>query len=165
MWPLAVLTVLLTLSGYYALDGQQRQTAAGQGRAEVLADSMAVYRQAVRQYFASYPGPQHSVSLAALRASHALPAWSPLYTGAGPALWANYRAADGTIYIYAAATPAQNIAAELVRLSRNSVLAGVFRAGDATLYSPVFGNTGIPLPTPAEAAIPNGSPVWIATSP
>ncbi|NRR33764.1 type IV pilus biogenesis protein PilM [Oxalobacteraceae bacterium] len=164
MWPLAVLTTLLSLSGYYALEGQQRQTAASQGKAAVLADSMAVYREAVRQYFASHPGPQRSVTLAALRASHALPAWSPLYTDTGPAPWANYRAADGTIYIYAAAAT-QNIAADVVRLSRNSVLAGVFRAGDTTLYSPVFGNTGIPLPTPAEAAIPDGSPVWIATSP
>ncbi len=99
-----------------------------------------------------------------LRASGALPAWSPLAGASATTIWANYRNAAGTVYIYAAQPPERNIVADIVRLSHNSVLAGVYRSGDTNLYSPIFGDTQIKLPTPAEVAIPHGSPVWIVAA-
>ncbi|SFL98393.1 type IV pilus biogenesis protein PilM [Rugamonas rubra] len=164
MWNLAVLTALVSLAGYYAVADKAGLEAQSQARADSLAEGMALYRDAVARYFAGHPGGQRSVDLATLRASGALPAWSPLNGAAAATPWANYRAAAGTIYIYAAQAPAENIVADVVRLSRNSVLAGVYRSGDSTLYSPIFGDTRIPLPTPADAAIPDGSPVWIVAA-
>ena len=164
MWNLAVLTALVSLAGYYAVADKAGLEAQSQARADSLAEDMALYHDAVARYFAGHAGGQHSVELAALRASHALPDWSPLNGAAASTPWANYRDAAGTIYIYAARTPADNIVADIVRLSRNSVLAGVYRGGDSTLYSPIFGDTGIARPTPADAAIPDGSPVWIAAA-
>ncbi len=164
MWNLAVLGVLVSLAGYYA--GADRGAGATLRRAgaDGLAEGMALYRDAVARYFAGHAGGGSSVDLAALRASHALPDWSLLHEAAATTIWTNYRNAAGTIYIYAARPPADNIVADIVRLSRNSVLAGVYREGDSTLYSPLFGDTRIALPTPAEAAIPDRSPVWIVAA-
>ena len=164
MWNLALLAVLVSLAGYYAGADKAGAEARRHARADSLAEDMALYRDAVARYFAGHAGGQRSVDLATLRASGALPAWSPLNGAAAATPWANYRNAAGTIYIYAARAPADNIVADIVRLSRNSVLAGVYRGGDSTLYSPIFGDTRIALPTPAEAAIPDGSPVWIAAA-
>jgi hypothetical protein len=76
-------------------------------------------------------------------------------------MWANYRDSDGMIYVYASPLPQTNVFTEVMKLTQNSVLVGVFRTGDTTLFSPVHGDTKRKLP-PASVAIPDGSPVWIA---
>lgn len=164
MWNFLVLAVLMAVTGFYAMLGQQAEQTVQQSQAESLAGSMAIYREAVRSYFISNPTQFQSVDIATLKSSTALPSWSTMYTEPSTSIWANYRAADGTIYIYAASLPPVNIVAEIAALSQNSVMTGVFRTGDTTLFSPVFGNTNIPLPAPSNVTIPNGSPVWIAIS-
>ncbi|MBJ7311949.1 type IV pilus biogenesis protein PilM [Rugamonas sp. CCM 8940] len=153
--------MLISLAGYYASADKAGIEVQRQARADRQADEMALYRDAVARYFAGHGGGPRSVNLATLRAGGVLQAWSPLAAAAATTIWANYRNAAGTIYIYAAQPPDTNIVADIVRLSRNSVLAGVYRSGDSNLYSPIFGDTQIKLPTPAELAIPDGSPVWI----
>jgi hypothetical protein len=163
MWNVLVLVVLLSVGGYYATQSQERVIALDNAQAAQLADSMALYRQAVVAYFDAHPAQNGSVSMATLQSSNALPAWSTLSSQPAASMWANFRDTDGMIYIYAAKLPPHSIANDIVRLSQNSVLTGVFRTGDTTLHSPVFGDTGIKLPAPASVSIPNGSPVWIAT--
>lgn len=161
MWQLVVLMVMTMLTGVYSLGEQERVAEVEQATAESIAGEMAVYREAVVAWFSQHPGQFQPVPIDTLRNNNLLPAWSTLRTNPAASIWANFRDADGLIYIYAATLPRVNITNEVVNLSQNSVLAGVFRTGDTTLHSPVFGNTGVKLP-PAGAAIPNGSPVWIA---
>lgn len=163
MWNFAALAVLFALTGLYASYARDGMAQAEQARAENIVGEMAVYRTAVVDYFTLQPAAvQVSINLNQLAAQNVVPTWSTLFTQPASSIWANYRTADGTIYIYAATPPRVNVVAEMLAYSQNSVLAGVFRAGDLTLYSPVFGDTNIPLPPAAEVSIPVGSPVWIA---
>lgn len=162
MWHVAVLIAMTALTGMYALNGTSSPRLIEDAHAARLADSMAVYRHAVTQYYNDHPATPYSVDIATLNAAGLFPEWSPLHTHPETAIWRNYINADGRIYIYAASRPAPDAITHVLKLSHNSVLAGVFRTGDITLYSPVYGDTGIPLPTAAEAGIPNGSPVWVA---
>lgn len=163
MWNLLVLVVMTTLASLYMGADQKNAVAAEQVKAENLAGSMAVYREAVINYFSQHPAlVGTSVDLATLKINNALPAWSILYTQPATSTWANYRDNDGMIYVYASAPAPYGVVADVLTLSQNSVLAGVYRSGDVTLYSPVFGDTGVKLPPSSAVAIPNGSPVWIA---
>lgn len=164
MWNLLVLSVLLSVTGYYAMVGDEHQQLVQQSQAETLAGSMATYRDAVQRYFNAHPAQYGSVDITTLKNANALPSWSPLYTQPSSSIWANYRDTNGAIYIYAASLPPVNIVSEILALSQNSVLAGVYRSSDVSLHSPAFGDTGIPLPAPSKVSIPNGSPVWIALS-
>lgn len=162
MWTFTVALMIIALSGLYMNIDKQQSANANQASSARIADSMAVYRDAVSRYFASRQTEYGSISNAALQAANALPSW---YVGPSAAYgwnWANYRGSNGLIYIYATAEPQVNIAADIVKLSDNSILAGLYRDGDANLYSPVYGPTNIPLPPSALAPIPNGSPVWVA---
>ncbi|MFC7518872.1 type IV pilus biogenesis protein PilM [Herbaspirillum sp. GCM10030257] len=162
MWHILVLTVMASLTALYLGAEQKNVIAAEQVKVENSADNMALYREAVITYFSKNPSLYHSVDINTLKASNVLPTWSTLYTQPAAAIWTNYRDSDGMIYIFASAPPPNSIVADVLKLSQNSVLAGVYRNGDSTLYSPVFGDTGIKLPLPAMAPIPHGSPVWIA---
>lgn len=162
MWYTVILCIMVSLGGYHALSIQKNLALAEPARAVGIASDMATYRDAVIAYFTANPGHFNVVTLESLRAMNAIPSWSPLSNAANTSIWTNYRSSDGTIFIYATSLPPANIVFEIAQLSRNSILAGVFRTGDTTLYSPVFGDTGIPLPPPADAPIPDGSPVWIA---
>lgn len=164
MWNLLMLSVLLSVAGYYAMVGEEHQQLAQQSQAETLAGSMATYRDAVQRYFDAHPTQYQGVDIATLKAANALPSWSALYTQPSTSIWANYRDTNGAIYIYAASRPPVDIVSEILALSQNSVLAGVYRSGDTTLHSPAYGDTGIPLPAPSKVSIPHGSPVWIALS-
>jgi hypothetical protein len=157
-----VLAIMVSLTGFYRLIDEESMTAVEQVKAENLADSMAIYREAVVAYFTQHPGELGSVSIDKLKSTDALPSWSTLYQKPATSIWANYRHDDGVIYIYASSPPPVDIAAEVVRLSQNSVLTGIFKTGDTTLHSPAYGDTKVTLPPPAKAPIPNGSPVWIA---
>lgn len=161
MWQFVVLVVMTMLTGVYSLREHDREADVEQATAESVAGEMAVYREAVITWFSENPNQLQPVPIDTLRSNNLLPVWSTLRTNPAASIWANFRDADGLIYIYATTLPRVNIVNEVAKLSQNSVLAGVFRTGDATLHSPVFGNTGIKLP-PAGVPIPNGSPVWIA---
>jgi hypothetical protein len=160
-----VVAVLAALTGFYSLQTERNVSAAEQHRSMYHADSMAVYRDAVVRYFTANPAQFGTVSTDALIAENDFPAWS---TQASADLWNNFRANDGTIYIFAATAsdqlpqPPRNITDDIVRLSRKSALTGVYRTNDTKLYSPVLGQTNIPLPDTGSVSIPNGSPVWVA---
>ena len=161
MWNLFVITVLGVLTGIYANFGERTVSMAQSNQARETAESMALYREAVIQYYTANDIKKHSVSLTVLKADHLVPTWSTLYTRSDESIWDNYRAADGTIYVYATTLPAKNIQAELVALSRNSYLAGVYKRSGQFLYSPVFGDTGISLAALASRSVPDNAPVWI----
>ena len=162
MWYIAILSIMVTAGGYFTLTTQGNLAHAESAKTSTLARDMATYREAVVAYFASHPGSSHTVSLQHLRAANLFPSWSSLNNASNASIWANYRSSDGTIYIYATAPISAELAHEITELSRNSVLTGVFRRGDTFLHSSIFGNTGIPLPNPADVQIPDASPVWIA---
>ncbi|QGZ42152.1 PilM protein [Pseudoduganella flava] len=162
MWGIALMAVLLALGSAWAHQAQRGETAGRQQAAAITAEEMAVYRAAVARYFGVHDAERDtSVATATLRAEGMLRDWSTL-----PAdRWANYRAADGTIYIYAAARPERDLGTAVATLAQGSLLAGVYRAGAATLYSPVHGDTGVPLaPLLARRAVPADSPVWLAAA-
>jgi hypothetical protein len=162
MWPLLIVAVMMSLTGFYQLIDKDGMAAREQARADHIAESMAIYRDAVAAYFTLHPAQFESIDINELKASKVLPSWSTLYQQPATSIWSNYRDTDGLIYIYASSPPPVNISAEIVKLSENSKLAGQFRTDDTTLHSPAYGDTGIKLPPPAKAPIPNGSPVWIA---
>jgi hypothetical protein len=154
MWAIVILVVMSALSGYYVLVDETYQAPVADMKALDLAGDMGVYRAAVMAYLRANPGfSSGTVPDTALAAT--FPSWyvrSPL--------WTNYVAADGTIAVYASTLPAMKIVSQLFAESQRSILVGEADSGTNTLRSPVYGNTGIPLP--AGAAIPNGSPVWLA---
>jgi hypothetical protein len=162
MWPILVVAIMMSLTGFYQLIDKDGMAAREQARADHIADSMAIYRDAVAAYFTMHPAQFASIDINELKASNALPSWSTLYQDPATSIWRNYRDTDGVIYIYASSLPPVNISADIARLSENSLMAGQFRTGDTTLHSPIYGDTGIKLPPQAKAPIPNGSPVWIA---
>lgn len=162
MWPMLILVALLAVTGVYKMADVSAASVMRDARAATLADTMVTYRTAVTRYVTTYgTGSQH-VGIAALKAANLLPGWSILYQRPETSIWSNYISPDGKIYIYATSAPSPEVVSHLLRLSHNSVLVGVFRSGDATLHSPVFGDTKIPLPSAAIVQIPNGSPVWVA---
>lgn len=162
MWNLLVVVVIASLTGLYASFDKEFLLASENTEAVNLAKDMAIYREAVITYFDRNPTVYQSVDLDTLKAADVLPSWSTLYLRPRTSIWANYRDTDGTIYIYASALPATNVFPELTKLTQSSVMVGVFRAGDTTLFSPVLGDTKRKLPPEASVDIPEGSPVWIA---
>lgn len=162
MWNIAIMVVMMALAGVYATVDTKSASVIRDTNAAKLADSMAIYRTAVTQYFTANGSPPQSVDIDTLKAANVLPEWSSLYVQPATSIWANYMDAEGLIYIYAVSLPPPDVITHVLNLSHNSILAGVFRTGDTVLYSPVFGDTNIRLPAPSEAQIPNGSPVWVA---
>jgi hypothetical protein len=164
MWNFVILSVLLALTGFYATIDKEGLAAMEQAKADNYANNMALYRQAVITYFTQNPTAYDNVDISLLRATGAVPPWSALYTQPAADVWGNYRGPDGVIYIYAKSPPPVNIVAEVLTVSHNSELVGVFRTGDVFLYSPRTGDyTKSKLPPPGSVPIPNGSPVWIGS--
>lgn len=163
MWSIALSTVMISLIGAYAFFGQVAELGARHDQGAALAESMAVYRGAVVRYYGAHDDQRDTgVDLATLRAQGALRDWSTLDAGR----WDNYRAADGTIYIYGDEALAADVSAALARQSRNSLMAGTYRRSSATLHSPGHGDTRIPLaPLLARRALRDGAPVWLAVAP
>ena len=162
MWNIVIMVAMMSLAGLYAMTDIKSVSEVRDTNAAKLADSMAIYRTAVTQYFTANGSPPRSVDIQTLKAANVLPEWSPLYTQPATSIWANYTDAEGLIYIYAVSTPPPDVITHVLTLSHNSILVGVFRTGDTSLYSPIFGDTNIRLPAPSEVQIPNGSPVWVA---
>jgi hypothetical protein len=161
MWNLFVITVLAALAGVYANYGERTLSIIEMNKARDAAESMALYREAVIQYYTANDIKNHSVSLNALKTANMVPTWSKLYTHSAESIWGNYRAADGTIYVYATSLPTMNIQSEITELSRNSYLVGQYKNTGNILYSPVFGDTGISLAVLASMSVPDNAPVWI----
>lgn len=183
MWNILVFTVILSVCGYYSMASQQRLDASEKSTAYSLAMDMETYRDAVVQYYANNPGAPLNVSVpaATLTASGVFPSWANSASLCGQ--WNNYIDGNKMIYIYQLRQPAVNITLSIVALSQNSVLAGqaVYSGGQLTLYAPadiatappstLSQSSGIPeatdygthAPIVLPAAIPVGSPVWLAT--
>lgn len=162
MWNILVVVVIASLTGLYANIDKKYLLANENTEAANLAKDMAIYREAVIAYFSQNPAVYQGVDLDTLKAANVLPPWSTLYARPHTSIWANYRDTDGMIYIYASPLPATNVFPEVMKLTQNSVMVGVFRTGDTTLFSPVLGDTKRKLPPSGNVAIPEGSPVWIA---
>ena len=163
MWNVVILAMVMSMAGAYAALAERNAAAGQQQLAEASAEGMANYRSAVVAYFQAHDLRATSVDLASLKASGVLRDWPLLEAPATP--WGNYRDAGGTIYIYARQLPRREVTREVVRLARNSLLAGSYRRGMANLQSPVYGDTGIPLSALASLALPDGVPVWLAVAP
>ena len=162
MWHIAIVVSLVSLAGLYASFDKPRLLASENVTAVNMARDMAHYREAVITYYAQNPGAYPSVDNAVLIEANVLPSWSTLQNRPTLPMWTHYRDADGMLYVYAVVVPKANLVPELMKLTQNSVLVGVYRTGDTSLYSPVHGDTGRKLPASGSVAIPEGSPVWIA---
>lgn len=161
MWSAIFVTAMAALTGFYMLPAERDYLATESLQARDMAASMGIYRQAVVAYFSAHDVSDTSVDFGALKASGALPHWSALYAGGAASAWGNYRDSAGVIYIYPAAPAPPGIVAEVLKLSRNSMTVGVYRAADHTLYSPVDGSR-IALAWAGAAAIPDAALVWSA---
>jgi len=162
MWNIVVLVVFATATGVYGIrHSQTTNVMQGQVASSVAAD-MALYRDAVISYFSMTNQRNFSVSFDALKTGGMLPSWSTLSQSSNVPPWSNYCDANGIIYVYATSLPSTNIVGELTVLSRNSMLVGTYQSSSATLHSPVFGDTNIPVTALAGKSLPDGAPVWIA---
>ncbi|WP_253546783.1 type IV pilus biogenesis protein PilM [Herbaspirillum rubrisubalbicans] len=162
MWGLIVALVMIAAGGFYSSTSSQALAVVQSNSGREVAAEMALYRQAVIDYFSAHDLRGTSVSIEALKSAKALPSWSVLYQQSDRLIWDNYRDQDGIIYIYATALPSTNITADLNQLSGNSLLVGVYRHGKSTLQSGIFGDTGIPVAALAGRGIADGAPLWIA---
>ncbi|WP_034300968.1 type IV pilus biogenesis protein PilM [Herbaspirillum sp. RV1423] len=162
MWNIAILVVLVSVAGIYSTKNLQTLAATESRVAGSVASEMAIYRDAVVNYFTVYNLYNTSVSFGALKSSGMLPSWSLMFQKSEAPIWNNYRDAAGVIYIYATALPDDNILGELASLSHNSILAGAYRSSLSNLQSPVFGDTNIPVTALSGKSVPDGAPVWIA---
>jgi hypothetical protein len=161
MWTLLVLTVVAALTTFYAALNERTFSEADNRNSMELAESMALYREAVILYYTANNLTNTSVSLATLITANMVPTWSTLYTSSTAPIWANYRDAGGIIYVYATSLPPVDILSEIAQLSQNSYLAGAYRQTGTLLYSPVYGDTGISLAALASKSVPDNAPVWV----
>jgi hypothetical protein len=159
MLNILILAVMLALAAFWSPAKPELDTLIAKTGKRDTAGDMSVYRSAVTSYFTQHPGETGQVSPEALAAAGVLPSWSRL-AREGSATWANYRDGDGTIFIYLRQAPRGSIVAELDALSTHSSMLGVHQAGEQYFRSARGGLSTLALP--AAAAIPDGSPVWIA---
>ncbi|WP_211474764.1 type IV pilus biogenesis protein PilM [Collimonas humicola] len=169
MWGVLMLVCMLSVAGYYSMAGQENLIASENSVAANLAINMAVYRQAVIDYSSANPA---ALATSVASGALSLPSW-----GIPSALsrWDNYIDRNGVIYVFTRMKLPVNITADIVSLSRNSVLAGEAAATAAgSLYLNAPADIAVtPLAAqqaprqvillPAPAAIPVGSPVWLAS--
>lgn len=160
MWSIALSTVIVSLIGAMAHFTQPTERVEQRASVAAQVESMAIYRAAVVRYFSAHDDRRDTgVDLATLRAEGMLRGWSTLADGQ----WNNYRAADGTIYIYGAKAPDADVGAALARYSHNSLMAGTYREATHALHTP--SNSGVPVslaPLLARRALADGVPVWLA---
>ena len=148
MWALWILTALIAASGYVIVSNEVKSPVVSARASADLAWNLGVYRAAVIQYASAHPSFSGAVPDEALT----FPSWYKKHD-----LWAN-QVAGKTIAVYATRPLTAELAAEVVALSKNSLLAGVADAKRGMLYSPIYGATDIPIP----ASIPDGVAVWLA---
>jgi hypothetical protein len=163
MWNFVIMSILVALTGFFSITNEE-SVEKSQGMIAVsMAESMNVYRQGVVSYFRTHVADVNvSIPNDVLISSGAMPAWASPPPDSGMPVWGNYRDATGAIYVFSKVLPKVKFAAEIVALAKNSVLAGIYPLnGATTLFSPLFGDTSIPLTALAGQGVPLGSPVWI----
>lgn len=162
MWNVAVMAILVAVAGVYATRNAQTLDDAQATKAVSMAADMAIYRNAVVDYFTATNIKPGVASKNALVSGNYLPAWSRMTTQTTPLMWNNYRDAAGIIYIYATELPKTNLTGELASLAQNSILFGTYDSTTNRLWSPTAGSTNIPTTSISSLSIPNGAPVWLA---
>jgi hypothetical protein len=163
--PMIIAALLLALSAagvqFSATGERDPVPLSEQARARALAAGMATYRAAVTAYFTAHPGQSGRVAHQTLVDEGLIPSWSAMNL----AQWSHFRMPDGIIYVYAVSVPQPDPSAALLALGRDSLMIGSVRAdssGQARFYSSLGGATAVAAPAAADAAIPPGSPVWLA---
>jgi hypothetical protein len=151
MWGLLILFSLTAAAGAFLVSHETALEAATQAQDVSLTRNLALYRSMVLDHLREHGARPGTVPDSEL----AFPTWYQRH----PA-WTNTVLADGTVVVYAAGAALPTLAAQLADFTQGSMLAGEARLradGQAYLYSPQHGDTGIALP-PLRA----GTPVWIA---
>ena len=162
MWQIFMIVALVALTGFYGMVGPAGLITPEQATAISIAQGMAVYREGVITYFTNNDVLNASVPMSTLRSTGALASWAIVDTRSDAAMWGNYRAADGTIYVYTAKLPQVNIISDLLAVSYRSAMVGVYRAGASMLESPLNSVGYISNAPLALMSAPDGAAVWIA---
>lgn len=157
MWTGFVTVALASSCALYAIQGGNDDAALAVDRTEAaLANSMALYRDAVVRYAHDHPAFQGKVPDAQL----ALPSW---HAAPEAGLWSNHVGADGLIAVYATRLPGVDIAASMAALAHGSELAGrANRASGRIDPAARSGSGAVALPVVPGAGVPDGAPVWLA---
>jgi hypothetical protein len=151
MWSFVVVFSMVAAMGAMVVAQEAHNPSLEHAQAGSRANNLALYRSLVVLYAASHPGETGTVADSALL----LPPWYRR----DPA-WAHQILPGSRVIVYAQGSVPPTLASELVELSQGSMLAGEARTradGSSFLYSPRFGDTGIPLPPLA-----SGTVVWPA---
>jgi hypothetical protein len=155
MTALWVVIAIGCVTGVYALVDANYLQATPAVASVSAAQSMSAYRQALVAYVLANPAFEGAVPAAALQPY--------LSAGAASGPWLNYVApntssAGSLIVVYTTSTSVASALTGIEQLSGGSALAGI--ALNGSVVSP--GNPVVPLPTAIAAAVPNGTPVWMA---
>jgi hypothetical protein len=151
MWPLVVMFTLVAAIGAVVVSQTSAVPAIEQARGEESVRGVALYRALVLQAVQDRPGFVGSLADSELR----LPPWY-----LRDQAWSNWVSADGTVTVFAKLAQPRTLLADLADIADHSILVGEVRQGDsgaATLYSPLFGDTGIPV-----TGVPAGAVAWLA---
>ncbi|MEW6343413.1 MAG: pilus assembly protein PilM [Paraburkholderia sp.] len=155
MTALWIVLAISCATGVYALIDADFLQATPAMAGTSLAQSMSAYRQALMSYALANPGFQGMVSAGALQPYQS--------AGAASGPWLNYvtpnaSSAGSLIVVYTTSVSAASALTGIEQLSGGSALAGIALNGN--VMSP--GNPLVPLPAAIAAAVPNGTPVWMA---
>jgi hypothetical protein len=153
MYAIWVVIALATLTGTYALLGNESAPATTSPSEMSLAQNMSLYRQAVVAYAQANPSFAGSVPVNRLT----------LAAGTPDPVWRNYVTPNvgyvgSLVVVYAASPTAPAVVIDIEQLAQGSALAGSAYGG--AIDSP--GNPEVPLPGGVAASVPNGVPVWMA---
>lgn len=150
MWTHAVLVGVVAATGWWMLDALSGEHSTDRARGRVIAENMAVYRAAAVEFARARPAFEGPLDADMLP----LPAW---WIG-DPGIRA--RVQGRWVAVYLAGTPRVDVLRQMVTLAAGSILVGTASRATGTLQSPELGDTGIPVP----ADVPDGVPVWLATT-
>jgi hypothetical protein len=164
MWSFVVVAIVFGLTGVYTVANEQAITRVESRKAMTQAENMAVYREAVIQYFTDNDDKKVEAPFASVKSY--LPAWSLMKDETDP-IWANWRDNKGVIYVYPKRPLGVDILKELLALSQNSHLVGAYAEKDkgnkASLLSPLVDVVEFTLDElkHAKNPVPPNAPVWI----
>ncbi|WAC74563.1 type IV pilus biogenesis protein PilM [Roseateles sp. SL47] len=147
MWAQAVVVGVVAAAGWWAVDAALEVPVTDAARARTVAESMAVYRAAVVAYATAQPGFEGSVDDGLL----SLPSWWNGHPGISAVVQGPW------VAVYLNRPAPVDVLAQMQRLSAGSLLVGVAHSASGTLYAPLLGDTGLPVP----AQVPDGAPVWL----
>lgn len=155
MYALWVLIVCGAIAGVYGLVDVRYLGETPQLGAVGFAQRMSTYRQALVAYAIANPGFAGSASAASLAPFAAGMTLDPsLRNFVVP----NSDAPGSLVVVYTTSTAMGGAIAQIETLAGGSAMAGVAHGG--SVLSP--GNPAVPLPVAIAAAVPDGTPVWMA---